>query len=202
MPSTQPIPAATCSAVTCNVGVDLRIGAVGQQKLHQDDVAGLGGAQESRRAVFIQPLIGENRAGLGAVLHPGIHIGAFVQKELDEIQMIHVALADRIIPGFDIAVVGGKIERRPPAFVGEIHIGAVVQQKRSQLVVPILRRHQQRAPAIAGDLVDVRSRRQQDFDGIEIVGANRIDQRRQTTTIFRRPAVRAECQTAPPPSSA
>ena len=56
--------------------LDLRIGAVGQQKLHQDDVAGLGRAQESRRAVLIQPLIGENRAGLRAVLHAGIHIGA------------------------------------------------------------------------------------------------------------------------------
>ncbi len=179
--------------------VDLRIGAVGQQKLHQHDVAGLGGAQESRRAVLIQPLVGENRAGLRAVLHPGIHVGAFVQKELDEIQMIHVALADRIIAGFDIAVVGGQIERRPRAFVGEIHIGAVVQQIRSELVVPILRRDQQGAPAIAGDLVHVRSRRQQDFDGIEIVGADRVDQRRETAAIFRRPVLpRRRSQTAPP----
>ena len=91
-------------------GVDLRIGAVGQQKLHQHDVAGLGCAQESRRAVLIQPLVGEHRAGLRAVLHAGVHVGAFVQKELDELQMIHVALADRIIAGFDIAVVGGQIQ--------------------------------------------------------------------------------------------
>ena len=144
---------------------------MGQQKLHQHDVAGLRGAQESRRAVFIQPLVGEDRAGLRAVLHPGIHVGAFVQKELDEIQMIHVGFADRIISGFNIAVVGGEIERRPPAFVGEIHIGAVLQQKRAELVVAILRRHQQGAPAVAGNLVDVRSGRQQGLHGIEIVRA-------------------------------
>ena len=77
-----------------------------------------GRAQERRRAVLIQPLVREHCTGLGAVLHPGVHIGPFVQKELDVIQMIHVALADRIVPVFDIAVVGGKLRRAPLAFVG------------------------------------------------------------------------------------
>ena len=120
-----------------------------------------------RKAVapfLIQPLVGENRTGLGAVFHPGIHIGALVQKELDEIQMIHVALTHRIIPGFDIAIVGGKIERRPPAFVGEIHVGAVVQQIRAELVVSILRRDQQGTPTVVADLIHIRSRGEQDLD--------------------------------------
>ena len=173
-------------------GLDLRIGAVGQQKLHQDDVAGLGCAQESRRAVLIQPLVREHRTGLRAVLHPGIDIGPVVQKELDEIQMIHVRLADRIISGFDIAVVRSQIKRRPAALVGEIHVGAVVQQIRSELVVPVLRRDQQGAPAVSRDLVHVRSGRQQDFDGIEIVGANRIHQRRQLAAIFHHRSSTAE----------
>ena len=103
-------------------------------------------------------------------------------------------MADRIIAAFDVAVVGGKIKRRPSAFVGEIHIGAMLQQIRSQLVVSILRRHQQGAPAIVRYLVDVRSRRQQCFHGIEIVGAHRIDQRRKTTAIFRRPVFRPEAK--------
>ena len=106
------------------------------------------------------------------------------------------ALRTGIIAAFDIAVVGGEIERRPSAFVGEIHIGAVLQQIRSQLVVAILRRDQQGAPAVARDLVDVRSRRQQRFHGIEIVGADRVDQRRQTSAIFGGRPVRARTPNA------
>ena len=42
--------------------------------------------------------------------------------------MVHVALADRIIATFDVAVVDGKIEGRPAAVVGYIRIGAVIEE--------------------------------------------------------------------------
>ena len=76
-------------------------------------------------------------------------------------------LADGIISGFDIAVIGRQIERRPTAFVGEIHIGAMFHQKRSQLVVPILRGDQQGAPSVARGLVHVRAGGEKCLDGIE-----------------------------------
>ena len=82
-------------------------------------------------------------------------------QQLDEVQMIHVGLADRIIAGFDVAIVGREIERRPAALVGEIRIGAVVEQLRGQLVVPVLGRGQQRSPAVVGGLIDIRARRNQ-----------------------------------------
>ena len=66
-PSTQPIPAATASGVTlCAVEIFGSAPCV-QQQLHQLDVAGLRGAQERRRAVFVQPLHGEDGARLGGV---------------------------------------------------------------------------------------------------------------------------------------
>jgi hypothetical protein len=43
--------------------VDLRIGAVGRQEPDPDNLAVLGGAQESRRAVLIQPLIAPAEGG-------------------------------------------------------------------------------------------------------------------------------------------
>ena len=114
------MPAATCSGVTPSVGGDLRIGAVRQQQLHQRDVARLRRAQERRRAVLVQPLVREDRARLGAVLHAGVDVGALVEQQLDELQVVHVALADRIVAAFDVAVVGREVQRRPAALVGEV----------------------------------------------------------------------------------
>ena len=68
----------------------------------------------------------------------------------------------------------------------------------AKLVVAILRRDEQGAPAVSGDLVDVGSRIQQDLDGIEIVGADRIDQRRQSAAIFDG----ASCPPPPKPPAA
>ena len=188
MPSTQPMPAATCSAVTSSVRRDLRIGAVREQQLHQDDVARLRGAQERRRAVLVEPLVREHRARLRAVLHARVDVGALVEQELDELQVVHVALADRIVARLDVAVVGGEIERRPAALVGEVRIGAVLEQVRAELVVAVLRRDEQRAPAVAGGLVDVGAGGEQHLDRLEIVGARRKHQRRQPAAVFRLPA--------------
>ena len=81
-----------------------------------------------------------------------------LQKDLDVFQMIHVRFGYWIITTFDVAVIGRQIQRCPVAFVGEIHIGAVIQKIRSQFVVAILRRDQQGTPAITRNLVDVCTR--------------------------------------------
>jgi len=54
-------------------------------------------------------LIGEHRPGFGAVLDTGVHFSAFIQQQLDEIEMVHVALANRIIAVLDIAVVRSDV---------------------------------------------------------------------------------------------
>ena len=186
------MPAATCSAVTPSVGLDLRIGAAREQQLHQHDVARLRRAQKRRRAVLVEPLVGEHRARLGAVLHARVHVGALVEQQLDEVEVIHVALADRIIAVLDVAVVGREIERHPAAFVGEVRIGAVVEQIRAELVVAVLRRDQQRAPAVRGRLVDVGAGREQHLHRLEIVRARREHERRQPAAVFRRGPAAAE----------
>ena len=149
MPSTQPIPAATCSAVTCSV-VSIFGSAPWASRSFIRTMSPDCEARRKAVAPFSSShwLVKTVRVSVLSFIR-AFTLAPLSRQELDEIQMIHVGLADRIIAAFDIAVVGGKIERRPSAFVGEIHIGAMIQQIRSQLVVAILRRDQQRAPAIA-----------------------------------------------------
>ena len=106
--------------------------------------------------------------------------------------MIEIAFADRIVAVLDVAVVGGEIERHPAAFVGQVRIGAVIEQIRAELVVPVLRRDEQRGPAVAGRLIDVRAGRQQHLHRLEIVGARRDDERRQLPAVFRRRSAAAK----------
>ena len=128
----------------------------------------------------------------------GVHVGALVDQQRDELQVIHVALADRIVAGLDVAVVGRQVERHPVALVAEVRIGAVVEQVLAERVVAVLRRHQQRAPAVAGRLVDVGAGRQQHLDRLEIVGAHRVDERRQLTAIRRLRCDCGRCRPRPP----
>ncbi len=120
-------------------GVDLRIRAMLQQQFHQLDVARLRRAQERRRAVFEQPLHGEVGAGLGAIAgafirrrfrsaDARVHVRALGDQQLDEIQVIHVGRPHRIIAAFDVAIIGGQIERRPSAIVRSVRICAMLQQ--------------------------------------------------------------------------
>ena len=114
-------------------------------------------------------------------------------QQLDELQVIHVALADGIVAVLDVAVVGGQVQRHPAALVGQVRIGAVLEQIRAELVVAVLRRHQQRAPAVAGRLVDVGAGCEQHLHRLEVVGARRIDERRQ---LLRRPPAPAAAAAA------
>ena len=93
-------------------------------------------------------------------------------------------VAHRIIAAFDIAVVGGQIERRPAAVVGDVGIGAVIEQIGAQLVVAILGRGQQRGPAVVRSLIDVGAGLDQDSGALEAILASRVNQRRESAAIF------------------
>ena len=64
--------------------------------------------------------------------HADVYIGVLGQQQLDEVQMVHVGLADRIVAALDVAVIGGQVQRRPAAVILDIRIGAVVQQIRAR----------------------------------------------------------------------
>ena len=108
-----------------------------------------------------------------------VDVGALVDQLLDEVQVIHVRLAQGVIAAFDIAVVDRNIQRRPGALVDDVGVGAMVEQKGPELVVPILRRDEQRAPAVVRHLVHVGAGREQDARRFQIVDAGRERQRRE-----------------------
>ena len=83
--------------------------------------------------------------------------------------MIHVGLAHGIVAAFDVAVVGGEVERPPAAFVGDVGIGAVIEQIGGQLVVPVLGGGEQRGPAVVGDLIDVGAGVDQNLGALEAI---------------------------------
>jgi hypothetical protein len=91
--------------------------------------------------------------------------------------MVHIGRAHGIVAGLDITIVGGQIERRPSAFVGDVGIGAVIQKIGRQLVVLVLGRGEQRGPAVIGDLIDVSPGFEQDPGAIETIFACREDER-------------------------
>jgi hypothetical protein len=71
--------------------------------------------------------------------------------------MIHIAFANRIVTAFDIAVIGRKVQRRPATTVGEVRIGASVQQKRSKPVETGFVSRQARGSSHIRNLVYIRS---------------------------------------------
>ena len=121
-----------------------------------------------------------------AVLDSRVHIGAFVDQQLDEVEVIHVALAHRVIAVFDVAVVRGKVQRSPPAFVRETGIRTMIEKIRTKLVVPVLSGHQQWAPAVTGGLIDVDTGCEENLHRFDIIRTCGVDQRRQFPAINRR----------------
>ena len=96
--------------------------------LHQREVARLRGAQERGRAVLVQPLVREHGACLGARVHARVHVGSAVDQLLDDLEMVHVGLARRIIAALDVAIVRRDVERAPAALVLNPRIGAALEQ--------------------------------------------------------------------------
>src|SRR5690242_3688427 len=108
------------------------------------------------------------------------------EKELDVFEVIHVRRADRIIAAFDVAIVGGEIQRGPAALVGKVHVSAVLEQVGTEFVIAVLGGDQQGAPAVAGGLVDVGSGSQERLYGFEIVRASCVDESGKASAIFGR----------------
>ena len=93
-----------------------------QQQLHHGHIPGLSSAQEWRSAVLIEPLHGEDGSSFGTVpfaaLGSGVnatdarvHVGAVVEQQLDELQVIHVRLSHRVVPALNVAVVDRDVQR-------------------------------------------------------------------------------------------
>ena len=87
-------------------------------------------------------MVCKHGARFRAVFDSSVHIGAFVDQELDEVEMIHIALGHRVIAVFDVAIVGRKVQRSPSTFVHEIRIRTMIEKIGTKLVIPILRRDQ------------------------------------------------------------
>ena len=62
-----------------------------------------------------------------------------IKQNFYELEVVHVRPGHRKIAAFDISVIGREVQRRPRAFVGEVHIDAALDQIRGQFVVPVIR---------------------------------------------------------------
>jgi hypothetical protein len=80
----------------------------------------LRGTHERGAAVLVKPLHGEDRARQRVVPDPSVRIGPVPEQRLDVLEMVHVRLGNRIVAAFDVAVVGGEVQRRPSALVGPV----------------------------------------------------------------------------------
>jgi len=134
-------------------------------------------------AVFEEPLHREDGAGQRVLADGGVRIGLLVEQQLDELERVHVTLGDRIIAAFDVAVVGGDVEGRPSAAVGQVRIRAALEQHGCQLVMAVVDRRQQRGPAVVRRQVDVGAAVEQDLCRVEVAFARGKDQRRQSAAV-------------------
>src|SRR5262245_20932521 len=88
-------PANSCRGRECSVTEirgDPRICIMGEKQLQQFDVAGLGCADKRCRACLEKPLHRENRTRERIFFAAEVWIGPMIQKNLDQIEMIHVRL--------------------------------------------------------------------------------------------------------------
>mmetsp|Transcript_32631 Transcript_32631/g.58416 ORF Transcript_32631/g.58416 Transcript_32631/m.58416 type:complete len:217 (-) Transcript_32631:421-1071(-) len=67
-----------------------------------------------------------------------------------------------------VALVGGVNEWRPPVVVGQVHVGAALDQQLDQLLIPLLRRHQQRTVTLVVGCVNVCARLQQQLHQLHV----------------------------------
>ena len=105
-------PADTCGhrqRCHAQLGVDLGICSTGDQQLEQGQIAGLSSTQEGCSALFVQPLVGEDRTRFGALGDARIDVGTLVEQEGDVVEAIEIGLAGRVVAALDVAVVGGQV---------------------------------------------------------------------------------------------
>jgi hypothetical protein len=81
-----------------------------------------------------------------------------------------------------LRLVHRQVQRRPPALVGEVGVGAAIEQQLRQLVVAVVDRREQRRPAVLGRLVDVGAGVEQLAGRGDVALARGKRQRREATT--------------------
>ena len=102
-----------------------------------------------------------------------------VQQQRDVLQIVHIRLRHRVVAALDVAVISREVQRRPTTFIGEVRVRAVLEQVRTELVVSVVAGHEQRRPAVLGDLVHIGARFDQYFGRVETAFPRRKYQRRE-----------------------
>src|SRR6202007_2948544 len=102
-----------------------------------------------------EPLHRKNGSAQRVVPGAGVGLGAVIEQDLDELEVVHVRQGHRKVAAFNVPVIRGQIKRRPCSLVGEVYVGSTFDQVCGQFVVPVIRRDQQGRPAVVGDLVHV-----------------------------------------------
>ena len=64
------------------------------------------------------------------------------EKQPDVLQIVGIRGGNRIVPAFDIPVVGRQIQRSHSTHVGKVDVGAPIDQEGAQFVPPVVRRGQ------------------------------------------------------------
>src|SRR5262249_22754014 len=88
-----------------------------------------------------------------------------IEENPDQIEMIHVWFWYRKISAFDIAVICRQVEWGPCAFIREIHIRAVFDEPGRKFIVSVVRRREQRRPAVFCGLIHICSCSDQQLRG-------------------------------------
>ena len=82
---------------------------MGEKQLQEFDVAGLSGADKRCCACLEKPLHRENRTCKRIVFAAEDWIGAMIQENPNQIEMVHVRLWYREVSSFDVAVIRRQI---------------------------------------------------------------------------------------------
>ena len=109
-----------------------------QQQLQKIEITRLSRADEWRRTSFQEPLHCEDGSGQRIVLHTNIRVCPVVQEKFNVFEMVHIRFRHGKIAAFNVAVVRRQIQRSPIAFIGLVHIGAVLYEKFGEPVMPVV----------------------------------------------------------------
>jgi hypothetical protein len=130
-------------------GGELRIGAVRQQDAHRREIGGPRGAEERRRAGAehgIGPAI-QLRAIRLLLLQPRVRTRAVIEQHRHQLQG-HRPVVDhlgrRTVRGGHGVRVDGGVQRRPAARIGQVRIGAALDQEPRDVEVAVDDRGEER----------------------------------------------------------
>ena len=150
---------------------ELRVGASREQHAHHGDVARLGCAHEGRGAFTERAIAGGVMTLEERRRQPRIRIGAMREQRLDQIDSIELTrwlrIGTPVADGQAVHVDGG-VERRHPGFVvPDVRIGALLDQRRGDVVVRVDDRKDERGRAVGIGQVQIGAQRRQRHGGLE-----------------------------------